>query len=60
MDLIWLGALLNEFGGIPCQCLVCGHGFYCNVEFDENVVETDEGMLPVCPNCGAVGQVKVL
>jgi hypothetical protein len=60
MNWFALGALFDEFGGTSCKCLACGYLFYFDFDLCENVLETDDGLQPVCPQCGTIGQVQVL
>ena len=37
MDWSLLGTLINDSSATPCQCLICGHGFYFDPDLMENV-----------------------
>ena len=55
-----LGTMINDSSATPCQCLICGHNFYSDPDLMENAAETEEGIQSICPNCGAIGQVRLL
>ena len=60
MNWLWWGGLVNELLATPLECLECGCAFYIESIVEENMVATNQELLPICPKCGAVDEVRYL